>query len=191
MINNDNALSLSIIPIGVLFLAMAQRKLTQKEQIAVNHFLANGSKTEAYKAGYSCKNMKPASINRAAFGLFERPPVKAEVDRMNEEARKNAIMSREEALGILSQIGRGKITNYLTEDGEIDVSKVASQGGSDVEELTVTETEGESFSRSQRKLKVRNPVQAIERLAKLEGWDKQNQLNIEGITFNINTGEND
>jgi len=93
-------------------------------------------------------------------------------------------LSREEALTILATIARANLTNYLDAAGEID-PKLLPMGGPDLEQIAITPSEAGVA----RKLKVRNPIQAIERIAKMCGWDKQLGMDADGITINLNLGD--
>ena len=37
-------------------------------------------------------------------------------------------------------------------------------------------------------IKLRDPIRAIERLAKMLGWDAPDKLEVAGVTFNLNLG---
>jgi len=94
-------------------------------------------------------------------------------------------MSREEALEIAANIARGKLSDYLDKDGHIDPAKVVACGP-DLDEYT-EDTVGAMAVR--RKVKLGNRLAAIDRTAKMCGWDKQAVLSGEGITITLNMGE--
>ena len=156
-------------------------KLTIKEQAAADHFIVHGNKAGAYRASYSTTNMKPSTIERRSLEVFSRPQVQAYVDAAKKAATSKAVLTRQEALEILSDIARGKLADFFTEDGVIDLTAIAASGYS-LEEFSVAVGKFGDTT----KIKVRNPIQAIERLSKMLGWDQAQKIELEGCTFDIN-----
>jgi len=109
------------------------------------------------------------------------------VAELREEAARACALTREQALDILARIARGEVARYLDEHGRVDPRAVKATGGPDVE--AVEQYDGPESQT--RKVKIRSPVQAIERLARMCGWDKQGPLDGQGITINLNIGEAD
>ena len=69
-----------------------QGKLTLKQTKALQKYLICENKTEAYRFAYSTENMKPATINRLAFALFEKDKIKSRLEeKKNEIAKRNDI----------------------------------------------------------------------------------------------------
>jgi phage terminase small subunit len=150
--------------------APKNKQLTGKQRLAAEHYSLHGDKTEAYRHAYSTGKQKTSTINRNAYRLFEHPNVKAYVDDLQAKSTSATIMARTEALEILSEIARGKLSDYLNEYGDFDTEKIAKSGYS-LEALEIIE--GTENSAGRKKIKVRDPITAIDRIAKLEGWDKQ------------------
>jgi len=46
-------------------------KLTPKQEKACQKYIELGDKSAAYRSAYNCSRMKPESINRKAYELFE------------------------------------------------------------------------------------------------------------------------
>jgi hypothetical protein len=158
--------------------------LTPKQAMAVEHYVLHGCMSGAYRQAYSVANMQPATVNRRAIELFDSPPVAARVQQIREENNRACQLAREEALAILTRIARGKVAPYLEADGSVDVRKVKEFGGPDVEAVEEY-VSGKALS---RKLKIRDPIRAIERIAHMCGWDKQGPLVADGIIINLNMG---
>ena len=155
--------------------------LTAKQQAAADHFIVHGDVGAAYRSAYSTGRMKDTTIAARATEVFKHPKVVAYVDAAKKAATSKAVMTRQEALEILSEIGRGKLSDFINENGEIDKEAV-SKAGYSLEEFSIAAGKyGDN-----KKVKVRNPIQAIERLSKMLGWDKQAELDIGGVTFHIN-----
>ena len=63
-----------------------KRPLTPKMEKACRAFVETGSKSDAYRAGYSTGNMKDRTINTKAYVLFERDDIRARVAELQAEA---------------------------------------------------------------------------------------------------------
>jgi len=158
--------------------------LTPKQAMAVEHYVLHGSMSSAYRQAYSVANMQPATVNRRAIELFATPHVAARVQALREEMAAQCALTRQEALHILTQIARGKLSNYLDENGDIDLQRVKALGGPDIEAVEKSDL----MRGMARKLKVRSQIQAIERIAHMCGWDKQGPLVADGVIINLNLG---
>jgi len=101
--------------------------------MAVEHYVLHGGMSGAYRHAYSTANMQPATANRRAIELFDRPQVAARVVAPREESDLLSQLSREKALAILARIARGELPAYLDESGGIDTEEIRDQGGPDVE----------------------------------------------------------
>ncbi|MDA3872406.1 MAG: terminase small subunit [Kiritimatiellae bacterium] len=152
--------------------------LTGKEKIAADHYVAHGNKSDAYRAGYATAKMKALTVNRRAVEIFARPHVKAYVETLQAQAQTAAILTRQRALEILTDIAEGRISEFIQENGEIDTAAV-SRSGHTIESFRQAVTEGGTT----RSIKVRDPITAIDRIAKLEGWDKQQDDGDKGVNF--------
>ena len=165
--------------------AQNMRGLTARQERAVQHFVTCGDMTAAYRAaGYSTRG-KPATITRMAFRLFELPHVAARVQELREENAERCALTREEALAIGTRIARGALPTYLDETGHIVPAKVKALGGPDIEAFE--EVHGKD-GMLRRTLRLRNPIEAIARLSRMCGWDKQGSLEAEGVVINLNIG---
>lgn len=68
-------------------MAKPGQKITAKQERACQVFIETGCKTSAYREAYNAGNMKPATINRRAFELFETEIVLARVEELQAEHR--------------------------------------------------------------------------------------------------------
>ena len=159
------------------------KKLTIKQQKAAKKFLECGNMTEAYEYAYDCSRCTRKSIGQRGWELMHLPHVAAYVKKLRDQAMSKSCLSRREALEILASIARGKLAAYLKKNGDINALKLV-ESGADLEEVAVAHTK----YGINRKIKARNPIQAIERIAKLCGWDKQGTLELDGISINLNLG---
>ena len=60
--------------------------LTPKMLDALGHYAKHRNKTDAYRHAYNTENMKPTTVNREAFDLFEHPLVAQAVAQMKTTA---------------------------------------------------------------------------------------------------------
>ena len=136
--------------------------LTPKQAMAVEHYVMHGCMSDAYRAaGYSTRG-KPATVNRKAIALFDLPHVAARVQELREENAERCALTREEALQILARCARGE------EPSEI---KETYRNG-----------------KVQRIIRARRPIEAIARIARMCGWDKQGPIEAEGVAIYLNIG---
>ena len=90
-------------------------KLTDKQQAFINHYLITLNGTEAARrAGYKGNDVTLASV---AYENLRKPHLREEIDN-----RLNALtMSADEALLRMTQIARGDLSQYIYNDGDIDI----------------------------------------------------------------------
>jgi len=88
---------------------------------------------------------------------------------IREETTARGVLSREEALEILTRIARGKLSTYLDDDGHVDPRKVKALGGPEIQSYETTTRGGVVSCR----LRLHDPIRAIELIARMCGWDKQ------------------
>jgi hypothetical protein len=161
--------------------------LTPSEEAAAQAYLLCSNQSDAFLVGFPAYEATPGSVPVLAHRLFAKPAVAARLIQLRDEAARQSHLSRDEALAILADIARGKVPKYLDEQGDIDLGTVKRAGGSDIE--GVEHDESEKGGRKLR-LRVRNPIQAIERIARMCGWDKQATfLSGEGISITLHMGE--
>jgi len=135
-----------------------------------------------YRHAYSAANMQPTTVNRRAIELFDRPQVDARVQALREETAAHGILTRQEALEILTRIARGELSTYLDDDGHVDPWKVKALGGPDIQSFGTTGRKGAVSCR----LQLHDPIRAIELIARMCGWDKQAVIVAERTIININ-----
>lgn len=78
-------------------------KLTDKQRKAVERFLLDGDKSAAYRHAYNTKKMKPESINRVAFRLFDQVKMRSWVEYHQDKAAIEFDVTFEEQLKNLSK----------------------------------------------------------------------------------------
>ncbi len=103
---------------------------------------------------------------------------------IREETAARGILTRQEALEILTRIARGKLSTYLDDDGHVDPRKVKALGGPEIQSFETIDREGAVSCR----LQLHDPIRAIELIARICGWDKQGPLVADGSIINLNLG---
>lgn len=128
------------------------------------------SQRVAYKeAGYSSRGL-PATLDRVACDLANRPHIVARLAELRAQAASNKVMDVVERKERLSEFGRGRIVDFLTENGAgIEVGKNSRNVGA-VMELTTEQVAGSGeLAVIKTKVKLHNPIQAIAELNKMDG----------------------
>lgn len=92
--------------------------LSGKQRLFFEAYLTSWNATQAAtKAGYS-------NPDKAGSRVLKSPKVK----RAIEEALETLVMSRDEALAILSSHARAEYAEFITDEGEIDLTKMTERG---------------------------------------------------------------
>jgi len=117
---------------------MAQ-ELTPKQETAAQEYVACGDKSEAYRRAYDTSGMKPATINRAAFELFDNPKVAARVKSLQERHLKRHDTSVDRILNEYARLAFLDIRKAFDDDGnlkaihDLDDDTAAAIAGLEVE----------------------------------------------------------
>jgi len=156
--------------------------LTQLQQRVATNVLAGMSQRIAYyQAGGSANSDDAADV--VASRMLSEVGVRAFMDSMKKQAVSDAIMTREEAMKILTTLGRGNLTDIV----KFKTSHVGqnAETGDDVHQTTwlidedlqandpdklmiISELE---VGKNGPKIKQHSKVAAIAQLAKMGGWE--------------------
>jgi phage terminase small subunit len=162
--------------------------LTPKQEAFCLAYLETGNASEAYRRAYNASKMKPNSINVNASKLLADAKVTLRLKELNESAVSSAVMTRKEVLERLSTFARTDLSDLVEfgsyelgeQDGQpiIQTSwKIRDSILQDPKKLAaISEL---SAGRDGIKIKTHSPLQAIQQLAKLQGWDVH-ELDLEG-----------
>tara|TARA_Y100001937_G_C7097092_1_gene320613 strand:+ start:616 stop:1194 length:579 start_codon:yes stop_codon:yes gene_type:complete len=90
---------------------MAGGKLSQKQEMFCVNYAKHGNATRAYKEAYSAENMKPATIYVKACELLKNGKIEVRLKELNQMAVSDAVMTKQEALQLLSVKARIRITD--------------------------------------------------------------------------------
>lgn len=142
--------------------------LNAKQQQFVVEYIKDLNATQAaIRAGYS---------ERTAYShgqrLLKHVEIQGAIQQIQTERRNDAIMEFDEACAILSGIARGQVADYLDDDGRIDVTRVSEANPVAVQSIEQrTDVDKAGGVTRTTKFRLHSPIQAIQQLAKMRGWD--------------------
>lgn len=137
--------------------------MTEKRLAFCREYLEDGDgKAAAIRAGYAPRNAKST-----ASKLLTMPEIREELDRLRMEAEEAAIATHAECCIALSEIIRANLARFLTPVGGVRLEEMDSRA---VQELTI-ETGPDGSVRE--KLKLRDPIRAVQMLARLRGYEHE------------------
>ena len=137
--------------------------LTQKMECFVLDVLKEIPAGRAYFAHYKVKSMAVADV--CASKLLRNAKIQARLQALRKEAEEGTIGDLKEACQISTAIMRGKISDFTDEHGRIDKTKLNSHAIQSIDE--VSSMAGTAVI---TKLRLHNPLDGIEKLARLKKW---------------------
>lgn len=149
--------------------------LTAKQEKFCQELVKRGNKTDAYKAAYSTKNMKAATINNKAYALSLQGDVAARIEQLRRQVAERNKITVDECVSLLADIARFDIAELYDKDGQLKpVHKIKKEARTAIESLESDEIriEGQKIG-DIRKVKTSNRRAAIDLLMKyLGGYEK-------------------
>lgn len=79
-------------------------ELTVKQSDFCLFYIETGNASEAYRRAYDAENMKPETVNRRAFDLMENSKIKARIEALQVEHRKEHNITVSDILNKLEDI---------------------------------------------------------------------------------------
>lgn len=157
------------------------RNLTPRQEAFCRSMLTTENASEAYRqAGYKSKSR---DVSANASRLLAQPHVASRIRQLRDKAAADGVAELSETLVCLSCIARANVSDYLDENGRLDPAKIAS-AGPELEAFQLVDTQhGQRIT-----IKLRDPIRAIERLAKMLGWDSPDKHTLQDVTFNLALG---
>ncbi|MCY1408731.1 Terminase small subunit [compost metagenome] len=164
--------------------------LTAKQELFCLAYIETGNASEAYRRSYNCKNSKPSSINVSACKLLADPNVQQRVSALKNRAQTDSIMTRQEALERLTRIGRTSLSDLIewrtATIGEDEEGDAVRQTGWHIKDSVSQDPKKMeliaelSTGRDGVKIKTHSQLQAIQQLAKMEGWESAAKHEVTG-----------
>lgn len=136
--------------------------MSKKQELFVQYYLQNFNATRAARmAGYSDNG---GYLHTVASKLLQNSTIKAEID----ERMKQAKLSADAVIKLLSDHATGTLEDFLNSDGEIDLETARQSGLMHLlKEVEITETYNKDDSGSvRRKIKLHDPQKALELLGR-------------------------
>jgi len=151
------------------------KQLTIKEEKAVQSFMIDGNKTEAYKSAYSTDKMKPATINRKAHYLFNKPNVRTRIEELRKELAEKNEITLLEIIQELAGIIKFDVKTMYGENGELlPINKMPIQARKMISRIESTETK---LNSKINKVTLVSKMDAAEKLMRhLGGYEKDKPI---------------
>lgn len=160
-------------------------KLNQRQRkFAINYFETGNATQSAIDAGYSIKGVEVTGSN-----LLRNTKVSTYLEELNSKLEDPAIANVQERKKILSEIARGKLSNFIEagQDGawiNIDRSKMNTSALQAIDSTTIYGKDGADPA-VVTKIRLHNPITAIGELNKMEKVYTEG-VTIDNRTLNIN-----
>lgn len=153
--------------------------LSPKRAAFVREYVIDWNATAAaLRAGYSVRTAASQGGR-----LLQNVEIQAEIARHQTAVEGAALLSYEESLRILSAMARGNVGDYLDADGCIDMERLkrhCPEAVQSIETRATTTEDGKTIVLT--KFRLADRVRALERLAKLRGWDQPSRVQTEDVT---------
>lgn len=170
--------------------------LTPKQEAFCLAYLETGNASEAYRRAYSAANMKPATIAVKASELLANGKITVRLKELNASAVSSAVMTRQEAMERLSTFARTDLADLVEfgsyELGEDDSGNPIIQAAWKIRDSVLQDPKQLaaiaelSATRDGIKIKTHSPLQAIQQLAKMQGWDRPDlELDLEAKRLTV------
>ena len=169
------------------------KTLTLKQENFCQAYIRLGDKSAAYREAYSCKGMKPASINNKAYELFKKVEITARIDRLKQETADRNKITVDELVSILAEMARFDIGDLYDDSGNLLPIKQMPKAA----RLMIQQIESEELKfgidspmiGQSRKVKITDKQNAIEKLMKhLGGYEKDNKQKAPVVKTTIQWG---
>jgi phage terminase small subunit len=155
--------------------------LTAKQEKFCQNILAGMTHTDAYKNAYDCENMQIETITNNAYMLTKNSDIAARMLELYNMTAEPVIMDVKERKKRLSELARAKLVDFIDSDGNITTD---GKNNAAIAELSVENFQGGKDGRAEsttKKIKLHNPIAAIQELNKMDGSYKVEQSNNQTI----------
>ena len=146
----------------------ALKDLNDRQRNFAVFYVSNGGNgaDAARRAGYAEK-----TASKVGGQMAKSPRIRAAVLAVREWFFARMVLTKNEALALLSEYARGSLGDMLDESGTLNASAVKRHGRV-VESYDEQQTMTEGGNSVRRRVKLRDPRAAIETLGKVLGWFK-------------------
>lgn len=164
--------------------------LTPKQEAFCLAYLETGNASEAYRRAYSAGKMKPETVNKRASELLSNGEIAGRLQELNQAAVSAAVMTRQEALERLSGFARTDLADLVEfgsyELGADDNGNPVIQAAWKIKDSALQDPAKMaaiaelSATKDGIRIKTHSPLQAIQQLAKMQGWESATKHEITG-----------
>lgn len=165
--------------------------LTPKQEKFCQSYVLLGDKSAAYREAYDVSGMKPETVNRAAFELYENPKITARIEELQKEAAERNRIDIDELVQSMASMVRFDIKDLYDEKGNLlPIPEMPKQARLMIESFDLQEmvADGDVVGVT-KKVRTIKKLDAIEKLMKhLGGYEqdnKQKQTPVQPIHFRI------
>lgn len=158
---------------------MNQKPLTIKQENFCQAYIRLSDKTAAYKEAYSTSKMKPESVNRLAFALFENINITSRIEELRSSIANRNEIEIDELVKCLAGMVRFDVGELYNEHGQLkqihEMSLTARQMITQLDTFEQHDNKGE-FIGTTKKIRTIPKLDAIEKLMKhLGAYEKDNR----------------
>ncbi|MBS4043433.1 MAG: terminase small subunit [Chitinophagaceae bacterium] len=163
-------------------------KLTPKQEAFCQAYVRLGNKTAAYREAYSTENMKPETINRKAFDLFNKGNIRASISELEKELKERNQIDIDELITALSQMVRFDPIDLFNPDGTVkDIDRIPIDARKMISGFEVTEIYSGSGKNKKlvgnlKKIKIKS-LDPFDKLLRFLGGYKKDHEQAESITI--------
>lgn len=158
---------------------MKTNNLTIKQEVFAQAYIRLGDKSAAYREAYNTSKMKPESINRKAFQLFNEVNITARIEVLRSEMEKRNKVEIDELLIALAGMVRFDVAELYNENGVLknihEMPLSARQMITQLDTFELLSRDGEKIGET-KKIRTIPKLDAIEKLMKYLGaYEKDNR----------------
>jgi len=151
------------------------KKLTIKQEKFVNVYFETGNASHAYRQAYSCKNMKDTTVNVKASELLKNGNVSVRVKELQRDLKKTSDIKKEAILDELACIAFSDIRDYVKFTGR----RISFKSFDELTDRQARAIESIKKTRYGIELKLHGKNWTIERISKIMGFDKPEDINLQ------------
>ena len=141
--------------------------LTAKQELFCQNIIKGMTQHDAYVNAYDTQNMLPAVIDVKASELMSNGKISVRVKELRDLAALPALLTVQEKRDILAQIARSQTTDFINDDGQVDIK--GKNGRAIREYSTRTYIDKDGNPQISKRVKTINPIEAIAEDNKMAG----------------------
>jgi phage terminase small subunit len=157
------------------------KKLTEKREKFVLAYFDHGNGSKAYRDNFSASRMRPKTINNKAYELLQRGDIRGRLDELRLKAESEAVLTKQQALEILSSIARVNISDIaefeeqvVGEDEEgkpITATNWRIKNSNELPANAMVAIKSVTATKMGPKLELHDKPQVIKQLTEILGWN--------------------